>query len=87
MIQLPLSFLTRPIAHRGLHDVSNGRPENSSAAIAAANTPEPVAEEVVAEEAPVEEAETEEVVAEAPAEDVVAETEAPTEEAPKTEEN
>ena len=36
MIQLPLSFLTRPIAHRGLHDVSNGRPENSSAAIAAA---------------------------------------------------
>lgn len=36
MIQLPLSFLTRPIAHRGLHDVQNERPENSSAAIAAA---------------------------------------------------
>jgi len=36
MTALPLSFLTRPIAHRGLHDVQNGRPENSSAAIAAA---------------------------------------------------
>ncbi|MBL6845941.1 MAG: phosphodiesterase, partial [Planktomarina sp.] len=35
-MQLPLSFLTRPIAHRGLHDVQNERPENSSAAIAAA---------------------------------------------------
>lgn len=36
MIQLPEAFLTRPIAHRALHDVENGRPENSRAAIEAA---------------------------------------------------
>lgn len=36
MIQLPRSFLDRPIAHRALHDVSDGRPENSRAAIRAA---------------------------------------------------
>lgn len=29
-------FLSRPIAHRGLHDVNDGRPENSRAAIRAA---------------------------------------------------
>ena len=29
-------FLTKPLAHRGLHDVSDGRPENSRAAIRAA---------------------------------------------------
>lgn len=33
---LPAGFLTRPLAHRGLHDVGNGRPENSRAAIRAA---------------------------------------------------
>ena len=33
---LPKSFLTRPIAHRALHDVTAGRPENSRAAILAA---------------------------------------------------
>lgn len=33
---LPDSFLTRPIAHRGLHDVDAGRAENSHSAIAAA---------------------------------------------------
>lgn len=33
---LPASFLTRPIAHRALHDVADGRPENSRAAIRAA---------------------------------------------------
>ena len=31
------AFLARPIAHRALHDVENGRPENSRAAIRAAN--------------------------------------------------
>ena len=36
MIALPTCFLTRPIAHRGLHDVSDGRPENSLAAFRAA---------------------------------------------------
>ncbi len=35
-IPLPHSFLTRPIAHRALHDVTAGRPENSRAAIRAA---------------------------------------------------
>ena len=29
-------FLTKPLTHRGLHDVSDGRPENSRAAICAA---------------------------------------------------
>ncbi|MDG1102781.1 MAG: glycerophosphodiester phosphodiesterase family protein [Ascidiaceihabitans sp.] len=29
-------FLTKPLTHRGLHDVSDGRPENSRAAIGAA---------------------------------------------------
>ena len=33
---LPTEFLTRPIAHRGLHDASGGRPENSRAAVSAA---------------------------------------------------
>ena len=33
---LPEAFLTTPIAHRALHDVSDGRPENSRAAIRAA---------------------------------------------------
>ena len=33
---LPESFLARPIAHRALHDLSNGRPENSREAIGAA---------------------------------------------------
>lgn len=33
---LPDSFLARPIAHRALHDVAQGRPENSRAAIRAA---------------------------------------------------
>jgi glycerophosphoryl diester phosphodiesterase len=36
MIPLPDVFLSRPIAHRALHDVKNGRPENSRAAIQAA---------------------------------------------------
>lgn len=36
MTQLPPSFLSTPIAHRALHDVENGRPENSRAAIRAA---------------------------------------------------
>ncbi|MDE9449482.1 phosphodiesterase [Aliiroseovarius sp. Z3] len=35
-IPLPESFLTRPIAHRALHDLTAGRPENSRAAIYAA---------------------------------------------------
>ncbi len=34
--RLPEEFLTRPIAHRALHDVADGRPENSRSAIAAA---------------------------------------------------
>ncbi|WP_300033451.1 glycerophosphodiester phosphodiesterase family protein [uncultured Roseobacter sp.] len=33
---LPEVFLTTPLAHRALHDVCDGRPENSRAAIAAA---------------------------------------------------
>ena len=33
---LPQSFLTRAIAHRALHDIADGRPENSLAAIQAA---------------------------------------------------
>ncbi|WP_300519667.1 glycerophosphodiester phosphodiesterase family protein [Aliiroseovarius sp.] len=33
---LPAAFLDRPIAHRALHDVTAGRPENSRAAIEAA---------------------------------------------------
>lgn len=36
MAGLPAAFLDRPIAHRALHDVAAGRPENSRAAIAAA---------------------------------------------------
>ncbi len=33
---LPPEFLTQPLAHRGLHDLARGRPENSRAAIRAA---------------------------------------------------
>lgn len=33
---LPDAFLSRPLAHRALHDASQGRPENSRAAIRAA---------------------------------------------------
>ncbi|WP_108484398.1 glycerophosphodiester phosphodiesterase family protein [Oceaniglobus ichthyenteri] len=33
---LPASFLTTPLAHRGLHDQTRGRPENSRAAFRAA---------------------------------------------------
>ncbi|SDH91534.1 Glycerophosphoryl diester phosphodiesterase [Alloyangia pacifica] len=36
MAGLPAAFLERPIAHRALHDVAAGRPENSRAAITAA---------------------------------------------------
>ena len=36
MIRLDPSFLTKPLAHRALHDVTRGRPENSRAAINAA---------------------------------------------------
>ncbi|MCT4558339.1 MAG: glycerophosphodiester phosphodiesterase family protein [Pelagimonas sp.] len=36
MPQLPDAFLTRPIAHRALHDLNDQRPENSRAAIRAA---------------------------------------------------
>ncbi|MFD1341606.1 glycerophosphodiester phosphodiesterase family protein [Litorisediminicola beolgyonensis] len=36
MIPLPSVFLDRPIAHRAYHDLSDSRPENSRAAIAAA---------------------------------------------------
>ncbi|MDC0737586.1 glycerophosphodiester phosphodiesterase family protein [Cognatishimia sp. SS12] len=36
MTQLDPGFLKHPIAHRALHDVSDGRPENSRAAIRAA---------------------------------------------------
>ncbi|THH37009.1 phosphodiesterase [Aliishimia ponticola] len=36
MTRLPSAFLDRPIAHRALHDVAQGRPENSRAAIQAA---------------------------------------------------
>ncbi|MCW3783673.1 glycerophosphodiester phosphodiesterase family protein [Defluviimonas salinarum] len=35
-VSLPAAFLTAPIAHRGLHDRSAGRPENSLAAFRAA---------------------------------------------------
>ncbi|KEJ94912.1 phosphodiesterase [Pseudosulfitobacter pseudonitzschiae] len=35
-MRLPQGFLTVPIAHRALHDVADGRPENSRAAIRAA---------------------------------------------------
>lgn len=34
--RLPEAFLQRPIAHRGLHDIAAGRPENSRSAFAAA---------------------------------------------------
>lgn len=34
--QLPRAFLEAPLAHRALHDVTDGRPENSRAAICAA---------------------------------------------------
>jgi glycerophosphoryl diester phosphodiesterase len=33
---LPAAFLDRPIAHRALHDMAQGRPENSRAALSAA---------------------------------------------------
>ena len=33
---LPQAFLKRPLAHRGLHDVASGLPENSRAAVLAA---------------------------------------------------
>ncbi|WP_372570596.1 glycerophosphodiester phosphodiesterase family protein [Ruegeria jejuensis] len=36
--ELPAAFLGAPITHRALHDVSQGRPENSRAAIRAAIT-------------------------------------------------
>jgi len=36
MTQLPASFLTRPIAHRGFHNLAAGVPENSIAAFEAA---------------------------------------------------
>jgi len=36
MTVLPEGFLRLPIAHRALHDIAGGRPENSSAAIRAA---------------------------------------------------
>ncbi len=35
-VPLPPTFLTRPLAHRALHDVAHGRPENSRAAVQAA---------------------------------------------------
>lgn len=35
-VPLPPAFLRQPIAHRALHDVAQGRPENSRAAIRAA---------------------------------------------------
>jgi len=35
-LPLPAAFLLLPLAHRGLHDVSDGRPENSRAAVRAA---------------------------------------------------
>ena len=34
---LPERFLARPFAHRALHDLSDGRPENSREAIRAAD--------------------------------------------------
>ncbi|WP_293574704.1 glycerophosphodiester phosphodiesterase family protein [Phaeobacter sp.] len=36
--RLPDAFLQRPITHRALHDVTDGRPENSRAAVRAAIT-------------------------------------------------
>jgi glycerophosphoryl diester phosphodiesterase len=36
MMQLPSGFLSKPIAHRALHDIKAGRPENSLAAVRAA---------------------------------------------------
>ncbi|WP_353473852.1 glycerophosphodiester phosphodiesterase family protein [Salipiger sp. H15] len=36
MTDLPAAFLERPIAHRALHDLAAGRPENSLSAISAA---------------------------------------------------
>ena len=36
MPRLPSEFLTIPLAHRALHDVKDGRPENSRAAVSAA---------------------------------------------------
>ncbi len=36
-VALPRAFLDRPIAHRALHDVTQGRPENSRAALRAAS--------------------------------------------------
>ncbi|MAB04801.1 MAG: phosphodiesterase [Rhodobacteraceae bacterium] len=36
MPELPAAFLDRPIAHRALHDIAQGRPENSVEAIRAA---------------------------------------------------
>ena len=36
MTKFPVSLLDRPIAHRGLHNIQEGRPENSHAAIEAA---------------------------------------------------
>ena len=36
MTDLPTSFLRLPFAHRALHDIANGRPENSRAAVRAA---------------------------------------------------
>ena len=36
IVPLPSAFLTHPLAHRGLHDQSDGRPENSAAAVQAA---------------------------------------------------
>lgn len=36
MSDLPRSFATQPLAHRALHDIADGRPENSRAAIRAA---------------------------------------------------
>ncbi len=38
MIPLPAAFLTRPLSHRALHDKTQGRPENSRAAMRAAIT-------------------------------------------------
>ncbi len=36
MMRLPAAFLTRPTAHRALHDIAQARPENSRAAVLAA---------------------------------------------------
>jgi len=36
MTPLDLAFRARPLAHRALHDIARGRPENSRAAVAAA---------------------------------------------------